>query len=75
LQLDFPACFLHITSLLFYFFYFYFEKSEFLGNNPELGYDSAITVRNFLCRHFNSAINIAKHFLTFEIRKHGGFPI
>jgi hypothetical protein len=35
----------------------------------------AITMRNFLCEHFNSAINIAKHFLTFETEKHGRFPI
>jgi len=35
----------------------------------------AITVRNFLCGHFNSAINIAKHFLTFETEKHARFPI
>jgi len=35
----------------------------------------AIIVRNFLCGHFNSAINIAKYFLTFETEKHGRFSI
>jgi hypothetical protein len=40
LQLDFPACFLHFAGLLFYFLIFILKKSEFLGNNPELGYDT-----------------------------------
>jgi hypothetical protein len=39
LQLDFPACFLHVASLYFIFLIFILKKKEFLGNNLELGYD------------------------------------
>jgi len=31
LQLDFPACFLHVASLYFIFFDFYFEKKRIFG--------------------------------------------
>jgi hypothetical protein len=46
LQLDFPACFLHVANLLFYFLIFILKKSEFLGNNPELSYDSCPPLYN-----------------------------
>jgi hypothetical protein len=39
LQFDFPACLLHVASLLFILFIFILKKSEFFRNNPELGYD------------------------------------
>jgi hypothetical protein len=31
LQLDFPACFLHVASVYFIFLIFILKKSEFLG--------------------------------------------
>ena len=37
LQLYFSACFLPVVNLYFIFFYI---RKDFLGNNPELGYDN-----------------------------------
>jgi len=39
LQLDFPACFLHVANL---YFIFYFEKKWILRKNRELGYDNHV---------------------------------
>jgi len=39
MQLDSSACFLHVASLYFIFWFLFWKKGEFLGNNPELGYD------------------------------------